>query len=204
MFTCHEHLARLIKSRNIDVRCLPEHGMGGSDVPFEIDFEQSPRRVRTRRVKNPEPFVPVVETPAISPVQQDVVPAIPHLPEPELRETVPTTVIAVERPVVPMLTPQRMRIDPPEAALRLSPIRRRWNAEEFRGELDDQVNPAWSSGLAPTRQPNGIAVVRTPASLIAPPSAGMAAAKAKMLQLFDGDSNALVDAILPGDEDWEL
>ncbi len=38
MFTCHEHLARLLKTRNVDVRLLPDQASGGSDRAFEMEI----------------------------------------------------------------------------------------------------------------------------------------------------------------------
>ncbi len=79
---------------------------------------------------------------------------------------------------------------------------RRWAAEEFRGELDDQVNPFWQRKAATTLEPASLpSVVMT---IDANQSPNMAAAKAKMLRLFDGDSTVSVENTVPGDEDWEL
>ena len=46
-------------------------------------------------------------------------------------------------PVVSRPKVSHVRIDQPKRVWRLSPIFRRWAAEEFSGELDDHVNPRW-------------------------------------------------------------
>jgi hypothetical protein len=45
-------------------------------------------------------------------------------------------------PIQPPRKPKR-RLDPPHHTTRWAAIRRGWNAEEFVGELDDQINPLW-------------------------------------------------------------
>ncbi len=207
MFTCHEHLARLLRARNVDVRQLPEHAASGSDRPFEIDLDPPPRRLRTRRVKEvipvaevlveePEPVVapplPVAAAVTISPVP------LPDPPEQILREFVPP----VQIPVPPVVRQQQVRIDPPQQVVRYSPIMQRWSAEEFRGELDDQVNPFWHQLATTNFEPAGVPTFAV--TIHENHSPAMAAAKTKMLRLFDGDSTALVEDTVPGNDDWDL
>ena len=123
MFTCHEHLARLLKTRNVDVRLLPDQTSGGSDRAFEMEFEPAPRRVRPRRVKEIEPVAEVIipepepEPSSVIvpplPVAVAIAPVpLPDPPEPIVRELVPTTIISVEPPPTRVVRRPQMRIDP--------------------------------------------------------------------------------------------
>jgi uncharacterized protein YhaN len=71
------------------------------------------------------PYAPLVELPP-APSPQPIPIEPPHVEPPRV----------VRRP-------PKLRVDTPQSAVRLSPVFRRWNAEEFSGELDDQVNPLW-------------------------------------------------------------
>jgi hypothetical protein len=124
MFTCHEHIARLCKSNRLDVRRLPENKQGGSDRPFEFENESSPRRSRSRRIKEEVAFVP--DAVAASPPQSSKQPI-------DTTDTYQMQTSSVTK----------LRIDRAQRVAKPSPIMRRWSAEEFSGELDDQVNPIW-------------------------------------------------------------
>ena len=101
-----------------------------------------------------------------------------------------------------MVRQQQVRIDPPQQVVRYSPIMQRWSAEEFRGELDDQVNPFWHQLATKNFEPAGVPTFAV--TIHENHSPAMAAAKAKMLRLFDGDSTALVEDTVPGNDDWDL
>jgi hypothetical protein len=78
------------------------------------------------------------------PVAAAIAPVLlPDPPETIVREVVQTTIISVEPLPAPVVRKPQIRIDAPQQIARYSPIMRRWAAEEFRGELDDQVNPFW-------------------------------------------------------------
>jgi hypothetical protein len=160
VFTCHEHIARMFHKLGVDVRELPYDGKEGSL------FDEEAVEVKPRRKREPEPVeepVVVHVTPRVEvpPMPQPLVPV-------ELRfqriqyDDVPE-VMAPPLPVSPVPTrikPRKVRIDhaervePAELVARIAPpkpVRRvnrnlatrvdrvEWDAEEFAGELKDQV-----------------------------------------------------------------
>ena len=61
IFTCHEHLARLFKTNQADVRRLPTDHQSSHDEPFTVEMSLPPRRIRTRKPKDDiEPSPPLV------------------------------------------------------------------------------------------------------------------------------------------------
>jgi hypothetical protein len=66
--------------------------------------------------------------------------ALPLLEPEPLPEIEP--IVEMPPPVHVERKPKR-RLDPPHRTYRWASIRRGWNAEEFSGELDDQINPRW-------------------------------------------------------------
>jgi hypothetical protein len=188
VFTCHEHIARMFKLKEVDVRRLPSHAVGGRDMPFEIE-DSPPRRTRPRRVKEvpPEPeaetiaepfpleehFIVTAEAPAGQVEVRLVEPPEP-LPEPDPLPEIDPVVELPPPPVQPIRKPKR-RVDPPHRTARWAAIRRSWNAEEFAGELDDQINPLWlqdenplNLDEPPEASPPPIAKVNPPMRIIHP------------------------------------
>ncbi|HTQ39604.1 MAG TPA: AAA family ATPase [Pirellulales bacterium] len=212
VFTCHEHLARLFKHHRMDVRRLPSNHQSGRDEPFELEVEPPPRRSRSRRVREvnetppaPPPTLPptsvvtaqaagsAVSVESIPLARIEAAPLVTVLP-------FPATVVEPEvtaQPLVPM------RVDLPQRTARLSPIMRRWAAEEFSGELDDRVNPLWLlDGIvgeelgSPHSPPNG--------SL---PAAGQHSSstvrRAKNLRVF-ADQSSPISVEASGDEGLDV
>jgi uncharacterized protein YhaN len=167
VFTCHEHIARMFKLKDVDVRRLPDNAVGGRDLPFEI--ENRPRRKsRPRPVEEvvtplpePEPEPEIIDEPLTLPLEEHFIvtaeapagqvevrlvePTEP-LPEPEplpLPEPEPEPIFELPAPPPPPVRKPKRRLDPPHRTARWAAIRRGWNAEEFAGELDDQINPLW-------------------------------------------------------------
>lgn len=159
VFTCHEHIARMFKLKKVDVRRLPDNAVGGRDLPFEIE-DRPRRRSRPRRVEEvvlpePEPeifaeqlpleehFIVTAEAPA-GQVEVRLVEPLEPLPEPDpLPEPEPEPVVELPAPPPQPIRKPKRRLDPPHRTARWAAIRRGWNAEEFAGELDDQINPLW-------------------------------------------------------------
>ncbi|MCC7085467.1 MAG: AAA family ATPase [Pirellulales bacterium] len=155
IFTCHEHIARMFKRKGVDVRRLPDHAIGGRDRPYEIEPAPA-RRVRPR----PSNDIPSSEPGPLP--QFDLLPREEHfivtaeapvgqvevrlVEPPEPLSTIEAEVESNIQRLVPapqsVRKPKR-RLDPPHRAPRWAAIRRGWNAEEFTGELDDQINPLW-------------------------------------------------------------
>jgi len=158
VFTCHEHIARMFHKLGVDVRELPYDGKEGSL------FDEEVVEIKPRRKREPEP----VEEPVVVHVTPRVeIPPMPLTPV-ELRfqriqyDDVPE-VMAPPLPVSPLPTrirPRKLRIDhservePVELVAKVAPpkpVRRpnrklatrvdrvEWDAEEFSGELRDQV-----------------------------------------------------------------
>jgi hypothetical protein len=113
-------------------------------------------------------------------------------------------------PVVPRPKVAHLRIDQPKRKWRLSPIFRRWAAEEFSGELDDQVNPRWLlNGDAEVRIEPPAAAKKLdlePFPLLASPGnlEPIAVIGPTALRIFDDEPAAILVEPLPGDEDWDL
>jgi hypothetical protein len=101
VFTCHEHLARLFKNRQADVRRLPADHQSGRDQPFVADVPLPPRRHRARRPKDE-----TIEPPTLVPETL-----------PEIQPAEPAVAVYVKEP---------LRIDSSEQVMRLSPLMRRW------------------------------------------------------------------------------
>ena len=202
VFTCHEHIARLFKARDLDVRRLPDHAIGGPALPFEAEVE-APRRAKPRPPKVEVSPPPPLPEPIPDPIPVFMPPPISIVPPPPVETLVAAPVVS--RPKV-----SHVRIDQPKRVWRLSPIFRRWAAEEFSGELDDHVNPRWLlNGDAEVRiEP--LAAVRKldpePFPLLA--SAGhlesITVIGPTALRIFEDEPAAVLSDPLPGDEDWEL
>jgi uncharacterized protein YhaN len=161
LFTCHEHIADLFRTLRCDVRTLPANSdasrkivgpaIGNGDTSAETPKRRRDKRTKEQAVTiHPEPPVELVEPPAAIP---DDIPAITFdATEPDSGEFHPPAVeihpppIYVQPPAVveaiaPVNGHRHHRADPPQRIMPMT-IRRRWSAEEFDGELEDQVNIA--------------------------------------------------------------
>jgi hypothetical protein len=144
VFTCHEHIARLLKGPRTEVRRLPDHRQ--PQIPAAAEPETSapaaepapppaaspPRRAPRRRFHAPHATRTVRGAPAAPPPEPAIAIHLEHpaplpleVPEAPLRPPAPTASRPVARPVG----------------------RRQWDAEEFSGELTDRVVRA--AALAP-------------------------------------------------------
>jgi hypothetical protein len=97
----------------------------------------------------------------------------------------------------------KRRLDPPHRTYRWAMIRRGWNAEEFSGELDDQINPRWLQDIdsIELEEPSEIlppsAVKATPPMRIIHPKLG---ARSFKLLTDDGDEETPVVVELSDDD----
>jgi hypothetical protein len=111
-------------------------------------------------------------------------------------------------------------LDPPQQVVRVSPIRRRWAAEEFSGELDDRINPLWllegnasisihHDGEAESRPAARLTLSENP--IAAARDSSRSSVFVRAIKQFDEpqpvpliiESSAESD-IGAGDEDWDL
>ena len=155
VFTCHEHIARLFKQLKVDVRELPVNGRTSGVLDEEV--EQIPPPKKKREPRSVEEPMEMLAPPRID---------LPSAPQPltvaELRfqriqyDAVPV----VAPPAQARIKPQRVRVDraerfepvelvaktvPPKPLRKLNRKqatrvdRVEWDAEEFEGELKDQI-----------------------------------------------------------------
>ncbi len=231
IFTCHEHIARLFKSLKMDVRRLPDNSQPGRDLPFEIDEVLNltaalpPAAIRAVEIDDePLPFddeiapsppteaprlpvaEPLLEQPAT--IEVEVQPAIPSsnvdvvFINPPIMPDEPTPASTAE-PRISKRRRSRVRIDPPQEVVRAVPIRRRWAAEEFAGELDDRINPLWllngDAGSGGVQHTAGDSV--TPA--IIPFSTVGGRVPVRSVTHFDSNTEPVVIEVNAGDESWD-
>ncbi len=155
VFTCHEHIARIFKQLQVDVRELPVNGTTPGLLDLEPEAASPPKKKRDPKSVD-EPATIVAPTFIQPKAAETVVPvelrfhrlqydAAPHVAPP---------------PPAPRIKPQRVRIDraerlePVERTVKISqpkPVRKsmrkfatrvdrvEWDAEEFEGELKDQI-----------------------------------------------------------------
>jgi hypothetical protein len=164
LFTCHEHIANLFRAMRADVRNLPAN----LDASLKIvgpEFREiepcidPPKRRRERRSKEQradhqataEAGTISISTEELdarlaSPLHQELAIQPPlFLIAPEVRAAEADGKPSAE-PAQAVSNPERRhRADPPHRPTRARSKRRRWSAEEFDGELADQVNVAFGS-----------------------------------------------------------
>jgi len=196
MLTCHEHIASLCRSNEMDVRCLPDHRDGDREHPFEIDFHPQSKRHHTRRSKEaaPTPLTEATllqtrtETLALRPTHARPAPTTRSLPRAEEPNG--------SRPLHELIS--HYRIDLPEPPTRPPAIMRRWEAEELSGAVDNAINPLWV--LSSEQTAIGTQTVVGSASSV--PDAVVVPAPRRRLRLF-AQSPIVVEPSL-GNEDWDL
>lgn len=156
VFTCHEHIARLFKQLKVDVRELPINGQVSGVLDEEVEEVPPPRKKREPRpVEEPVLITlpPRVELPPVpqplSPVelrfqriQYDAVPFVQPPPSParikpqrvriDRAEHVETVELVARTP-----PPKPVRKSNRKLATRVDRVE--WDAEEFEGELKDQI-----------------------------------------------------------------
>jgi hypothetical protein len=152
MFTCHEHIARLFQTLHVDVRRLPNNSDASTKIvgPERIEREtpsEPPRRRREKRAKEAIPDA-AVYSPELDPLDLPTVqPAPSHIEAAPVTETPDES---TDRPAPPpAISPtkeRKRRVDSPHGVAPARAVRRRrWSAEEFEGELEDQVNTAFEA-----------------------------------------------------------
>ncbi len=228
IFTCHEHIARIFKAHTVDVRRLPEKKSSGRDLPFEPDFELWPPRVQNNfdepiePVPSAKPEVHQIELLRIATahsnsdsapqmIEVSVQPAAPsanvdvryvHRPT-QILEPLPEPPLLSQSAVAKLKRP-KLRIDPPQQAVRVLPIRRRWAAEEFSGELDDRINPLWLlNGTVTTSQLENVSDIVAEEKI----STGQLVTETRQVRTvkhFDDEPVPVVIEVTAGDEDWEM
>jgi hypothetical protein len=234
IFTCHEHIARLFKSHRMDVRRLPNNKTSGRDLPFELEDEPLPLPVRARFDEPiepktepepaPEPEVQQVELLRVATahsndgylpqmIEVSIQPAVPssnvdiqYIDRPPVCEEVLSEPPAAILPPVVKRKRPKLRIDPPQPIMRVYPIRRRWAAEEFSGELDDRINPLWlMNGAVPSRavENSTFASDQEPYEIPDRPVA-IEGRRIRTLKQFDDEPVPVVIEVTAGDEDWEM
>jgi uncharacterized protein YhaN len=148
MFTCHEHIARLFQTLHVDVRRLPGNSDGSTKIVGPEQIEQPaepPRRRREKRGKEASPDA-AVSSPELVPLDMPAVQPAPSNVEAE--PVIETPDESTDRPTPPPAISQtkerKRRVDSPHGVATSKAVRRRrWSAEEFEGELEDQVNTAF-------------------------------------------------------------
>ncbi len=150
IFTCHEHIAKLFRKVNADVRNLPDRLQASPDEP-----PARPTRLREKAEPEPEPIMqeePLVEVePEPQVVEAEAVVEEPDVEEFEAEIVEPEPVVMdIEAEEIPEVQPTAPPPPPVEPASR-PPMRKRrrrvlhrteqirWSAEEFDGELADRV-----------------------------------------------------------------
>jgi hypothetical protein len=155
LFTCHEHIAELFKSLECDVRQLPgstdgEPKVVGPDIHKHVAPAEAPRRRRERRAKEAPPMIEAVFEPAGNAKLEtnELLAAAPPTPaivsDTQLFRAVPEATPSIAAAASHSDPARFHRADPPQriAPARIDARRQRWSAEEFDGELADQVNAA--------------------------------------------------------------
>ena len=200
MLTCHEHIAAVCRSSEMDVRRLPDH-LGGNrngEQALETNVDPQPKKHRPRRSKEAiAPSEPMVEA-SLAPTPTETIALFPTA-----TMTISPSLPADESggsAISPQLI-SHFRIDLPEQPARPRAIMRRWRAEELSGEPDDQVNPLWLLSGGQTTTGTQTVIGSAPAesdAVVAP-----VIAPARRLRLFNQPSPIIIEPSL-GDEDWDL
>jgi uncharacterized protein YhaN len=156
LFTCHEHIAEMFHALECDVRQLPSNADGEPKIVGPGNHKgsappEAPRRRREKRPKDPTPTTEPTIEPAASRLETIEVLAA-GAPAPVTVADAPPPVETPEAPSTNSeTTPDSQaarfhRADPPHRIVpaTIDSRRHRWSAEEFEGELADQVNSAFS------------------------------------------------------------
>jgi hypothetical protein len=160
LFTCHEHVAEMFRRLECDVRQLPASADAaakilGPAIHRISAVPEAPRRRREKRPKEQPPTIDAASDPAEA-ARLDTIEVLAAAP-------VSPTIVADGRSPGHVTEPSRTaeptpdssdarfhRADPPQ---RITPAgidsrRHRWSAEEFEGELADQVNASFAQSAA--------------------------------------------------------
>ncbi|MEX2139416.1 MAG: AAA family ATPase [Pirellulales bacterium] len=151
VFTCHEHIADLFRGLRCDVRSLPANVDGsrkivGPQIDEHAGAVEPPRRRREKRAKEQpqsEPLASLVDSQAAASSGDNGElgeESSGHAPEPIALAAAPSETMPAPK------SARRHRADPPHETAPVKATRRsRWSAEEFDGELQDQVNAAFAN-----------------------------------------------------------
>jgi uncharacterized protein YhaN len=156
LFTCHEHIADMFRMLECDVRQLPVSSNGepkvvGPTITKHPLAAEPPRRRREKRSKEPPP-VDAANEPVAATKLETIQMLAAAAPSPIFAAVAEPPTAHEE--AAPIAEPSRAadpdrqhRADPPHpiAPAKLNSRRHRWSAEEFDGELEDQVNAAFAS-----------------------------------------------------------
>ena len=159
VFTCHEHIARLFKSLQGDVRVLPDNADPNSAVGRLADAEPAEPVRKPRRTRpEPVPVPPPAAKPAVEEVDELASAEVIVIDEGDLDPLASAALVVSQTIEAPPEVPREIvhRVDLPQPAAPPPPTRapaprrkqrrteRRvfrndWSAEEFEGELADRV-----------------------------------------------------------------
>jgi hypothetical protein len=213
---------------------LPNNKTSGRDLPFEPPDEpprlpdraifDEPIKLKPEPKPKPEPEVQQVELLRVATAHSNDG-YLPQMIEVSVQPAVPSSNVDIQyvdrppifeevspEPPVPTLSHvvkrkrPKLRIDPPQPMIRAHPIRRRWAAEEFSGELDDRINPLWlMNGAVPSRAvenstfANALEVSETSSQPVA-----VDGRRIRILKQFDDEPVPVVIEVTAGDEDWDM
>jgi hypothetical protein len=167
LFTCHEHIAETFRALECDVRQLPVSNHGelkvvGPSISKLSVAPEPPRRRREKRSKEPPPAIDSANEPVAESKLETIELLAAAAPSPvfaAVAEPPPTISEAAEPIAEPSRASnldRRHRADPPHtiSRARFNSRRHRWSAEEFEGELEDQVNAAFASAVIGDGKPS--------------------------------------------------
>jgi uncharacterized protein YhaN len=158
LFTCHEHIAETFRTLECDVRQLPAGGNGelkviGPDISKHSVALEPPRRRREKRSKEPPPSIDAANE-SVAATKLETIEVLAAAAPAQVLAAVAEPPPTVSEAAAPIAEPARaskpdlqLRADQPHpiAPARFDSRRQRWSAEEFEGELEDQVNSAFAS-----------------------------------------------------------
>jgi hypothetical protein len=198
MLTCHEHIAGLCRSNEMDVRRLPDHRDGNRQHPLDVDFYPQPKKHHTRKSKETAPIPLTEATLSATPTGTLALHPTHARPASTTRSLPRADKSSESRPLHQLIS--HFRIDLPEPPTRPPAIMRRWEAGEFSGALADHSSPLWvlSSGQATIGTQTIVgSSSAAPDAVVVP-----AIAPRRRLRLF-AQSPIVVEPSL-GNEDWDL
>jgi uncharacterized protein YhaN len=198
MLTCHEHIAGLCLSNEMDVRRLPDHRDGNREHTLEIDVHPQPKKHPARKAKELAPVALTEATLSLTPTETLALRPTYVRPAPTIRPLPPTDESNGSRPLHQLIS--HLRIDLPEAPTRPPAIMRRWEAEELCGALGERANPLWVLGSNQTTIGTQTIVGSTSAT---PDAVALPAMAPRRRRRLSAHWPGLVELSL-GDEDWDL
>jgi hypothetical protein len=157
----------MFRSLECDVRQLPASLNGelkvvGPAISKHLVAAEPPRRRREKRSKEPPPPGDAANEPVSALKLETIEVLAAAAPSPvfaavtEPPPTIPEASAPIAEPAPASNPDRRHRADPPHDVVpaRLGSRRHRWSAEEFEGELADQVNAAFASAALGDGKPS--------------------------------------------------